>query len=140
MRMSIPGGIAACAIVAAVTLMSVGPLSTLAFAAKQSAVLGACKRTAGCWTDKVGDLIYGCSPNACFECQHGSCRRTAITATGGSKIQRGPNAVVMPPKSSRGSTSVQTGPTAVITTTPVRPGAGGNPCTVHCGPLGGKKK
>jgi len=53
MRMSIPGGIVPCAIVAAVALMSV---STPAFAAKQSAVIAACKRTPGCWfgTEREG--------------------------------------------------------------------------------------
>jgi len=67
------------------------------------------------------------------------------TATGGSKVQRGPNVVVTTPKSSRGSIPVQTGPTAVISSAPVRPlgpsgRPGGNPCTVHCGPQGGRKK
>jgi hypothetical protein len=74
-----------------------------------------------------------------------SFRRTAVTATGGAKVQTGPNAVVSTPKSSRGSIPIQNGPTAVITAPAspgafVRPGAGGNPCTVHCGPLGGSKK
>jgi hypothetical protein len=121
MRMSIPRGIAACAIVAAVPLMSVALPSTPAFAAKQSAVLGACKRTAGCWFQKgeFGDVV-GCSPHACFTCLNGSCR-AAVTATGGAKIQRGPNAVVTTPKSSRGSIPIQSGPSAVVTTTPVRP-------------------
>jgi hypothetical protein len=146
MRMSIPGGIAACAIVAAVVLMSVPQLSTPAFAAKQSSVLAACKRTSGCWSENIGNgRVVGCSPNACFDCQRGNCQRTAVTAAGGSKVQRGPNAVVTPPRSSRGSTAIQTGPTAVITTPPVRPlgpsgRPGGNPCTVHCGPQGGRKR
>jgi hypothetical protein len=57
------------------------------------------------------------------------------------QVQRGPNAVITTPKSTRGSTPIQTGPNAVVTTSPVRPTMpGGNPCTVHCGPLGGKKR
>jgi hypothetical protein len=136
MRMLIPGGIAACAIVA-VPLLSVALLSTPAFAAKQSAVLAACKRTSGCWTTSLGNGgVAGCSPHACFECYKGSCHRTVITAAGGAKVQRGPTAVVTPPKSSRGSIPIQTGPNVVINQTP-RTGA---PCTVHCGPLGGRKK
>jgi hypothetical protein len=121
MRMSIPGGIAACAIVVAVPLLSVALLSTPAFAAKQSAVLAACKRTPGCWIyrDRSGGY-NGCSPNACFQCYKGSCSQL-IKATGGAKVQTGPTAVVTTPKSSRGSTPIQTGPTAVITSTPVRP-------------------
>jgi hypothetical protein len=117
MRMSIPGGIAACAIVAVVPLMSIALLSTPAFAAKQSAVIA----TPGCFFQK-GDRgdVTGCSPHACFTCLNGSCR-AAVTATGGAKIQRGPNAVVTTPKSSRGSIPIQTGATAVITSTPVRP-------------------
>jgi hypothetical protein len=161
MRMSIPHGIAACAIFAAVSLMSAVPLSTPAFAAKQSTVLGACKRTPGCWSDRAGTLVFGCSPHACFECYNGNCHRTAVTAAGGAKVQRGPNAVITTPTTSRGSTAIQTGPTAVITTptrsrgstavqtgatavvtaTPVRPtGPGGSPCTGHCGPQGGRKR
>ena len=146
MRLSIPGGVAACAIVVAVPLMSVAPLSTPAFAAKQSAVLAACKRTAGCWSTNFGNgTVAGCSPNACFHCYRGNCQRTALTATGSSKVQRGPNAVVTTSKSARGSIPIQTGATAVITSTPGRPlgpsgRPGGNPCTVHCGPQGGRKR
>jgi hypothetical protein len=135
MRTSIPGGIAACAIVTAV--LSVATLSTPAFAAKESAVIAACKRTPGCWFQKDKTYgTYGCSPNACFECPRGNCRRTAVTA-GGAKVQRGPTAVVTPPKSSRGSIPIQTGPNVVINQGPTRFGA---PCTVHCGPLGGGRK
>lgn len=119
-------------------LASAALLSTPAFAAKQSAVLAACKRTPGCWSQNLGNgRVSGCSPNACFDCFNGSCRRSVITA-GGSKVQRGPNSVVTPTKSSRGSIPIQTGPNVVInpTTRPTGPG----PCTVHCGPLGGRGK
>jgi hypothetical protein len=138
MRMSIPGGMAACAIVTAVPLLSVALLSTPAFAAKQGAVLAACKRTPGCWVMKgygVGPMV-GCSPHSCFTCDKGNCP-PAIKATGGSRFQRGPNAVVTPTKSSRGSIPIQTGPNVAINQAPTR---SGSPCTVHCGPLGGRKK
>ena len=122
MRMSIPRGIAACAIVVVVPLVSVVLLSTPAFAAKQSAVLAACKRTKGCSSTSIGGgEVVGCSPNACFHCSGGNCRRIAITAAGGAKVQRGATAVVTTPKSARGSIPVQTGATAVINSTPVRP-------------------
>lgn len=62
MRMSIPRGFAACAIFAAVPLISVALLSTPAFAAKESAVIAACKRTPGCWFDKWHGRTVGCSP------------------------------------------------------------------------------
>jgi hypothetical protein len=54
------------------------------------------------------------------------------------KIQVGGNVVVTPTKSGRGFIPVQTGPNVVInpTTRPTGPG----PCTVHCGPLGGRGK
>jgi len=120
MRMSIPRGIAACAIVVVVPLISVALLSTPAFAAKQSAVLAACKRTPGCVITRGYGQVVGCTPIVCFECKKGNCQR-AITATGGPKIQRGPNAVVTTPKSARGSIPVQTGATAVINSAPVRP-------------------
>jgi hypothetical protein len=121
MRMSIPRGIAACAIVV-VPLISVALLSTPAFAVKQSSVLAACSRTKGCWTVNTGNGgVAGCSPNACFECYNKNCHRTSVTATGGAKIQRGPNAVVTTSTSSRGSIPIQTGATAVINSTPVRP-------------------
>jgi hypothetical protein len=136
MRMSIPGGIAACAILAAVPLLSVA-LSTPAFAVKQSAVLAACKRTAGCWTTSIGNGgVAGCSPNACFECYKGNCHRTAITATGGAKVQRGPDAFVMPAGGAKGNVSPQRAGTAVVVKPyrptvdnpgPIRPGSGGMP-------------
>jgi hypothetical protein len=141
MRMSIPAGLAACAIAVAAALISVvPPLSTPAFAAKQSTVLAACKRTKGCWSDNYGNgFVAGCSPKACFECVNGNCRRTAITATGGSKIQRGPNAVVTTGGPRARNVPIQIGPNAVITTAPTRP-TGNQPCTGgHCGPLGGRK-
>ena len=117
-------------------LASAALLSTPAFAAKESAVIAACKRTAGCWFQKDWAGTTGCSPHACFSCYKGTCR-AAITA-GGSKVQRGPNAVVTPNQSGRGSVPIQSGPNVVInpTTRPTGPGS----CTVHCGPLGGRGK
>jgi hypothetical protein len=94
MRMSIPGGIAACAIVATVPLMSVAPLSTPAFAA------------------------------------------TAVNATGGAKIQRGPDAFVMLAGGAKGNVSPQRAGTTVVVK-PYRPTVDNPrhlPCTVHCGP------
>ncbi|MGN6570666.1 MAG: hypothetical protein ACTHLO_04550 [Pseudolabrys sp.] len=52
-----------------------------ASAAKISAVLGACKRTAGCnsWSDGKGWAI-GCGPHGCFECDKGKCHSIARSA------------------------------------------------------------
>jgi hypothetical protein len=132
--MSIPGGIATCALVAAVALSSVALLSTPAFAAKESAVIAACKRTPGCWFDKnkgVGRTI-GCSPHACFDCINGVCKQAIKTTPG--QVQRDPNAVVTTPKSARGSIPIQTGATAVVNTTHVRQGTGSS-----TGGKGGKR-
>jgi hypothetical protein len=67
------------------------------------------------------------------------------TKSGKFQVPRGPNVVITTPKSTRGSTPIQTGGTAVIATTPTRPlgpngRPGANPCTVHCGPQGGRKR
>jgi hypothetical protein len=78
MRISVLGGIAAGALAATILLMPVEPLSTPAVAAKkvikvkQSTVLAACKRTAGCSFDP--DSQVGCSPNTCFSCYKGKCQ------------------------------------------------------------------
>jgi hypothetical protein len=67
---------------------------------------------------------------------------TAEAASAGGKpgkIQVGGNVVVTPTQSSRGSVPIQTGPNVVIN--PItRPTGPGGPCTVHCGPLGGRGK
>lgn len=45
-------------------------------AAKQSKVLAACKRTAGCWTASCGKgCVSGCSPHACFFCDKKVCHK-----------------------------------------------------------------
>jgi hypothetical protein len=77
MRISVLGGIAAGALAATILLMPVALLSTPAAAAKkvikvkQSTVLAACKRTAGCSYDPGAGV--GCSPNTCFICSKGKC-------------------------------------------------------------------
>jgi hypothetical protein len=77
-RMKLPislVGFTALAIVGAVAL------SAPASAAKISAVLGACKRSAGCesWSDGKGWAI-GCGRYGCFECNNGKCHSVARSA------------------------------------------------------------
>jgi hypothetical protein len=77
MRGLVLAGIATCALAVTILVMPVAPLSTPAAAAKkviivkQSKVLAACNRTAGCWYDTKGGV--GCSPNTCFQCSKGKC-------------------------------------------------------------------
>jgi hypothetical protein len=82
--------------------------------------------------------------NTAAQCDHERiCLNSA--ALGRATIQRDPNLVIAQTKLPQRSIGIQTGPNAVVTTPPVIPlgpngRPGGNPCTVHCGPLGGKKK
>jgi hypothetical protein len=75
------------------------------------------------------------------------------TATGKAKFQTtsrksGASGINNPPavplrtrkSSASGMTNVQAVPLSQTNPQYVRPGPNGNPCTVHCGPLGGRKK
>jgi hypothetical protein len=89
--------------------------------------------------------------DACFNrCE--SNRKTCVkNATGGKpgkgKLEVGGNVVVTPTGTGGvrnlplNQVKVPINATPVpLNVTPVRPGPGGNPCTVHCGPLGGRKR
>ena len=82
--------------------------------------------------------------DACFNrCENNRkiCVKNAGSGGKPGKIQVGGNVVVTPTKSTRGSIPIQTGTTVVINPTPTRPTASQRtPCTVHCGPLGGRGK
>ena len=70
--------------IAVLAIVGSAALSTPASAAKQSTLVAACKRTAGCWMEKssAGGLT-GCSPNACFHCFKGKC--FALSESGGNR-------------------------------------------------------
>lgn len=59
---------------AALAIAGAAALSTPAFAAKQSTVVAACKRTPQCSIITGSDgSVNGCSPHACFTCSKGKC-------------------------------------------------------------------
>lgn len=67
-----------CLLVAVIGLLAFTPGSALAHAST-GAVLGACKRTAGCQVHSCGRSCYaGCSPHACFVCQYGKCMGVSV--------------------------------------------------------------
>jgi hypothetical protein len=77
-------------LLAALATVSAAALPTPASAAKISAVLGACKRTAGCdsWSDGKGWAI-GCGPHGCFECDKGNCHAIARSVVETKKSEAG---------------------------------------------------
>jgi hypothetical protein len=58
-----------------ITCALIGPApSTMAASVSAGKVLGACKRTKGCYTTTTGNgAIWGCSAHACFVCYKGKC-------------------------------------------------------------------
>jgi hypothetical protein len=122
-------------------------LAILAPALLAADVASAAKSLSQC-----GSAFYACQircagqkvfQDACFNRCESTRQTCAANATGGKpgKIQVGGNVVVTPTKSTRGSIPIQTGTTVVINPTPTRPTASQRtPCTVHCGPLGGRGK
>jgi len=110
----------------------------VALAAKSYSQCGA--EFAVCQIRCAGEKVF---QDVCFSrCERNrkTCEKNAPSGGKPGKIQVGGNGVVTPTKSGRGSIPIQTGPNVVINPTPTRPTGGGNPCTVHCGPLGGRGK
>jgi hypothetical protein len=60
---------------AALAIVGCATLSAPASAAKQSAVIAACKHTEGCWTKTHGGHTYGCTYLTCFSCTKGQCKK-----------------------------------------------------------------
>jgi len=127
MRISVLGGIAAGALAATILLLPVVQLSTPAAAAKknpwvkQSAVLAACKRTAGCSYD--ADAGVGCSPNTCFICS--KAKKACAAAIKGSKTPSGGNlANLLNPKAGAGLKPVKSSPTKAGSNTVATPKRG----------------
>jgi hypothetical protein len=67
----------------ALAIAGAAALSTPAYAAKQSDVVAACKRTKGCEMGYMGGDAYGCSPHACFNCSNGKCHQVRSSDVAG---------------------------------------------------------
>lgn len=74
---------------AVLALAASAALPTPASAAKQSTVVAACKRTAGCVIIAgSGGGVSGCSPHACFTCSKGNCTKVPDRLVGKPNLGR----------------------------------------------------
>jgi hypothetical protein len=88
----------------------------------------------GCYKTFHGDTASGCA-TAAYN-RFAGC----MSAGTGTKAQRLQRSNLKPAQASgSGITNVQTVPLNQTGPQYVRPGPNGNPCTVHCGPQGGRK-
>jgi hypothetical protein len=79
--------------IAVLAVVGSAALSTPASAAKQSTVVAACKRTAGCVIiTGSGGGVSGCSPHACFTCSNGKCTKVPDRIVG--KPNLGPKTTI----------------------------------------------
>lgn len=115
----------------AVGVISLAPGFVEAKGVSQSAVLGACTRTAGCQMTGCNGgsvtntgCVQGCSPNACFKCNKGKCVQTR--GLGGKPVAGGGNLTGIRDNAPTGNTVSSTGSKPVdVTPAPGGTGQGG---------------